>query len=127
MALALPGTDVQLMLDANDPDAPVGPLFVVDSVEAFHAARPETLAVLEAPVGDPRRLPGHLPGPGRSNASMSWTSRRTPRPSKAGLIDTQPDFSRVRSLLPTSRLTRAATWTSWRSRNATPHPSDGPV
>ncbi|WP_067459841.1 VOC family protein [Actinomadura macra] len=49
VALALPGTDVQLMLDAHDPKAPVGPLFVVDSVEAFHAARPETLAVVEAP------------------------------------------------------------------------------
>ena len=67
VALALPGSDVQLMLDAHDPDAPIGPLFVVDSVEAFHAARPETLAVVEAPGGDPRRLHGHLPGPGRGN------------------------------------------------------------
>jgi catechol 2,3-dioxygenase-like lactoylglutathione lyase family enzyme len=49
VALALPGTDVKLMLDAHDPDAPAGPLFVVDSVEAFHAARPEALAVVEAP------------------------------------------------------------------------------
>ncbi len=49
IALAMPGTDVQLMLDANDPNAPVGPLFVVESVEAFHAARPDALAVLEAP------------------------------------------------------------------------------
>ena len=49
VALALPGSDVQLMLDANDPSAPVGPLFVVDSVQAFHGARPESLAVLEAP------------------------------------------------------------------------------
>ena len=49
VALALPGTEVQLMLDANDPDAPVGPLFVVDSVEAFHAARPDALAVVEGP------------------------------------------------------------------------------
>lgn len=47
VALALPGTEVQLMLDAHDPDAPFGPLFVVDSVEAFHAARPETLTVIE--------------------------------------------------------------------------------
>lgn len=47
VALSLPGTDVQLMLDANDPDAPFGPLFVVDSVEAFHGSRPETLAVIE--------------------------------------------------------------------------------
>ncbi len=32
VALSLPGTDVQLMLDAHDPDAAFGPLFVVDSV-----------------------------------------------------------------------------------------------
>jgi catechol 2,3-dioxygenase-like lactoylglutathione lyase family enzyme len=49
VALALPGTDVQLMLDANDPSAPAGPLFVVDRVEAFHAARPEALTELVAP------------------------------------------------------------------------------
>ena len=49
VALALPGTEVQIMLDANDPDAPVGPLFVVDSVEAFHAARPPALEVVEGP------------------------------------------------------------------------------
>jgi len=54
VALALPGTDVQLMLDANDPDAPLGPLFVVDSVETFHAARPQTLAVVE----EPSEIPG---------------------------------------------------------------------
>ncbi|CAN5890371.1 hypothetical protein BH20ACT7_BH20ACT7_14320 [soil metagenome] len=54
VALALPDTDVQLMLDANDPDAPLGPLFVVDSVEAFHAARPQTLAVVE----EPSEIPG---------------------------------------------------------------------
>jgi catechol 2,3-dioxygenase-like lactoylglutathione lyase family enzyme len=49
VALALPGSDVQLMLDASDPHAPLGPLFVVGSVEAFHASRPETLAVIEGP------------------------------------------------------------------------------
>ena len=53
VALALPGTEVQLMLDANDPDAPIGPLFVVDSVEAFHTARPETLAVIDGPAEIP--------------------------------------------------------------------------
>ncbi len=47
VALSLPGTDVQLMLDANDPDAPFGPLFVVDSVETFHANRPETVTVID--------------------------------------------------------------------------------
>ncbi len=54
VALTLPGTDVQLMLDANDPTAPVGPLFVVDSVEAFHAARPVALRV----VDEPSQIPG---------------------------------------------------------------------
>ncbi len=54
VALALPGAEVQLMLDANDPDAPVGPVFVVDSVEAFHSARPEPLKVIE----DPSEIPG---------------------------------------------------------------------
>ena len=49
VALTMPGTDVQLMLDSHEPDAPAGPLFVVDSVEAFHAGRPETLAVLDGP------------------------------------------------------------------------------
>lgn len=47
VALSMPGTDVQLMVDTNDPDAPFGPIFVVDSVEAFHATRPETLTVIE--------------------------------------------------------------------------------
>ncbi len=49
VALTIPGSDVQLMLDANDSSAPVGPLFVVDSVEAFHAGRHEALAVVAAP------------------------------------------------------------------------------
>ena len=53
VALSLPGTDVQLMLDANDPSAPLGPLFVVDSVKAFHADRPEKLAAIEEPAEIP--------------------------------------------------------------------------
>ncbi len=53
VALSLPGSDVQLMLDANDPNAPSGPLFVVDSVEAFHAAKPEALNVIAAPAEIP--------------------------------------------------------------------------
>ena len=47
VALSLPGSDVQLMLDSNAPDAPAGPVFVVDSVERFDADRPGTLAVVE--------------------------------------------------------------------------------
>jgi catechol 2,3-dioxygenase-like lactoylglutathione lyase family enzyme len=54
VALTLPDSEVHVMLDAHDPDAPVGPLFVVDSVKAFHAARPETLAVVE----EPSEIPG---------------------------------------------------------------------
>ena len=54
VALALPGTEVQLMLDSHDPAAPVGPLFVVESVDAFHTARPETLVV----VDEPSEIPG---------------------------------------------------------------------
>jgi len=54
VALTLPGSDVQLMLDANDPDAPVGPLFVVHSVEAFHAGRAGSLVVVE----EPSEIPG---------------------------------------------------------------------
>ena len=30
----------------SNPNAPVGPLFVVDSVEAFHAAQAESLTVV---------------------------------------------------------------------------------
>lgn len=54
VALSIPGTEVQLMLDANDPDAPFGPLFVVDSVKAFHATRPATLTV----IADVSEIPG---------------------------------------------------------------------
>ncbi len=64
VVMALPGSDTQIMLDANDPSAPAGPLFVVDSVEAFHAARPASLGVVE----EPTEIPGgfvvtyHEPG-----------------------------------------------------------------
>ncbi len=54
VALTLPGTDVQLMLDASDPTAPVGPMFVVDSLQKFHAARPAALGV----VDEPAEIPG---------------------------------------------------------------------
>lgn len=54
VALTLPGADVQLMLDANDATAPVGPLFVVGSVVQFHAARHAALRV----VDEPAEIPG---------------------------------------------------------------------
>ena len=77
VALALPGTDVQLMLDANDPDAPLGPLFVVDTVEAFHAARPETLAVVQGPSEIPGGFLATYQDPGGPPSTL-WISRRTP-------------------------------------------------
>ena len=57
VALAMPGTDVQLMLDAHDPGAPCGPVFVVDSVLRFHAERPEGLRAVDGPSEIPG---GHL-------------------------------------------------------------------
>jgi hypothetical protein len=54
VALSLPDSDLQVMLDASAPNAPVGPIFVVDSVEAFHASRPEALSVVE----DVSEIPG---------------------------------------------------------------------
>lgn len=53
VALAAPGSDVQLMLDAHDPDAPAGPVFVVDSVEAFHAGRAASVTVVDGPAEIP--------------------------------------------------------------------------
>ena len=53
VALSLPGTDVQLMLDAHDPTAPFGPLFVVESVQSFHEKRPAALDVIEEPAEIP--------------------------------------------------------------------------
>ena len=54
IALRLPGSDVQLMLDSNDADAPVGPLFIVESVADFHQNRAAALEVVE----EPSEIPG---------------------------------------------------------------------
>jgi catechol 2,3-dioxygenase-like lactoylglutathione lyase family enzyme len=54
VVLTMPGTEVQLMLDANDPSAPMGPLYVVDSVQDFHAGRPSGLK----PDAGPDAIPG---------------------------------------------------------------------
>jgi predicted enzyme related to lactoylglutathione lyase len=56
VSLKLPGTDVQLMLDATDPDAggAVGPIFVLDDVKRFFAERPAGLRA----SGDPAEIPG---------------------------------------------------------------------
>lgn len=52
-ALTFPGTDAQVMLDATDPSAPSGPMFAVESVAAFHAARPAGLTVVDPPDSIP--------------------------------------------------------------------------
>lgn len=54
VSLALPGTEVQLMLDtAGGPDAAFGPIFVVDNVKDFHKARPSQLQASTEPEAIP--------------------------------------------------------------------------
>jgi catechol 2,3-dioxygenase-like lactoylglutathione lyase family enzyme len=53
VSLKLPGTEVQLMLDATDPNAAFGPIFVVDSVHDFHAGRPSELRISMEPEAIP--------------------------------------------------------------------------
>jgi catechol 2,3-dioxygenase-like lactoylglutathione lyase family enzyme len=48
VALSMPGSDVQIMLDRAD-QAPAGPLFTVDSVRDFHAVRGDALEVVSEP------------------------------------------------------------------------------
>jgi catechol 2,3-dioxygenase-like lactoylglutathione lyase family enzyme len=52
--LAVPGTDVQLMLDQDVPEGEKpGPFFQVDDVDAFYAARRGELAFVSAPKSIP--------------------------------------------------------------------------
>ncbi|MRG58465.1 hypothetical protein GE115_01035 [Agromyces sp. CFH 90414] len=67
VALGLPGSDVQLMLDANDPDAPAGPVFVVDSVARFHEEHAAALEVIEAPM----EIPGGFQATYRDPAGLA--------------------------------------------------------
>jgi catechol 2,3-dioxygenase-like lactoylglutathione lyase family enzyme len=54
VSLKLPGTDVQLMLDATDPDGAFGPIFVLDDVKRFFAERPAALRA----SAEPDEIPG---------------------------------------------------------------------
>jgi predicted enzyme related to lactoylglutathione lyase len=56
VSLKLPGTDVQLMLDAAEPGGggAVGPIFVVDDVKRFFAERPGALRA----NAEPDEIPG---------------------------------------------------------------------
>jgi catechol 2,3-dioxygenase-like lactoylglutathione lyase family enzyme len=55
VSLKLPGSDVQLMLDASDDDAEsaFGPIFVLDDVRRFDAERPGRLRAASAPEAIP--------------------------------------------------------------------------
>ncbi|WP_283134627.1 VOC family protein [Rhizohabitans arisaemae] len=80
VALALPGTDVQIMLDTHDPDAPVSPVFVIDSVDDFHVTRPETLTVVEAPAQIPGGFQATYKDPGGATIIVmdQSTDQKTP-------------------------------------------------
>ena len=55
VSLKLPGTDVQLMLVAAEPDdGAFGPIFVLDDVNRFFAERPAALRA----SGEPEEIPG---------------------------------------------------------------------
>jgi predicted enzyme related to lactoylglutathione lyase len=56
VSLKLPGTDVQLMLVAEEHDGggALGPIFVVDDVKRFFAERPAALRA----KGEPEEIPG---------------------------------------------------------------------
>lgn len=64
VALAVPGSDVQLMIDAHDASAPPGPVFVVDRLDAFHEARPAGLTVVEEPMEIPGGFQATYADPG---------------------------------------------------------------
>jgi catechol 2,3-dioxygenase-like lactoylglutathione lyase family enzyme len=56
VSLKLPGTDVQLMLDAVEAEggSALGPIFVVDDVKRFFAERPAAFSA----NGEPEEIPG---------------------------------------------------------------------
>jgi hypothetical protein len=54
VSLKLPGTGVQLMLDKAESIEGLGPIFLVESVERFHAERPGELRTRE----EPQEIPG---------------------------------------------------------------------
>jgi hypothetical protein len=54
VSLELPGSDVQLMLDASEDAGPFGPLFVLEDVRRFDTERPSRLRATSAP----QEIPG---------------------------------------------------------------------
>ncbi|MFI0420678.1 VOC family protein [Spongiactinospora sp. 9N601] len=80
VALAIPGTGVQLMLDSHDANAPVGPVYIVDSVDAFHTTRPKALAVVQEPSEIPGGFQAVYKDPGGSTIYVmdQSTEQNTP-------------------------------------------------
>jgi predicted enzyme related to lactoylglutathione lyase len=56
VSLKVPGSDVQLMLDATDAgtEGAFGPVFVLDDLQRFHAQHPQGLRV----TSEPQEIPG---------------------------------------------------------------------
>jgi catechol 2,3-dioxygenase-like lactoylglutathione lyase family enzyme len=54
VSLKMPGTEVQLMLDETESGDCFAPIFVVESVDKFHAERPSELGVRD----EPQEIPG---------------------------------------------------------------------
>ncbi|WP_409296537.1 VOC family protein [Peribacillus sp. SCS-26] len=52
-ALYMPGTDVRLLLENDEPDTEAGGVFLVDSVDRFHEEKNRSMEVVKAPVDIP--------------------------------------------------------------------------
>ncbi|MFD1019172.1 VOC family protein [Thalassobacillus hwangdonensis] len=53
VALKLPGTEVQMMLEDEDEGLPGGGVFIVDSVDSFYEQKKELLKFVKDPVDIP--------------------------------------------------------------------------
>ncbi|MFS1514520.1 VOC family protein [Chengkuizengella sp. SCS-71B] len=53
VALKMPGTDVQLMIEDDEVDLPPGGLFVVDSVDQYFEENKEILTFVQEPMDIP--------------------------------------------------------------------------
>lgn len=73
--LSLPGTDVKLMLDADDRETGTGPFFVVDSVADFFEANRDSLDFLFEPREIPPGLYAAFTDPSGNVVRIMDTSR----------------------------------------------------
>jgi hypothetical protein len=75
-AVVFPGNEVQMMLDMDLDNAPAGPMLTVDSVNDFHASRPEKLTSIHGPSV----IPGGF-----------WASYRVPGGATVYVVDQSTD------------------------------------